>query len=113
MKKVSDEDGSGDSVRKLIRALKDEDKMDDDWKNFATHFDTILSDFTKSLQTLYPSLTQNEIKLSNYLHMNLSSKEISQLLNISVRGVETSRYRLWYSAALIICSLSIILKLEN
>ncbi|MHA4846438.1 ligand-binding sensor domain-containing protein [Flavitalea antarctica] len=94
LKKVSDEDGSGDSVRKLIRALKDEDKMDEDWKNFATHFDTIHSDFTKSLKLLYPNITHNEIKLSTYLHMNLSSKEISQLLNISVRGVEISRYRL-------------------
>jgi len=33
-------------------------------------------------------------KLTAYLRMNLSSKEIVQLLNISVRGVEISRYRL-------------------
>ena len=33
-------------------------------------------------------------KLCAYLRMNLSSKEIAQLENISVRGVEISRYRL-------------------
>ncbi len=39
-------------------------------------------------------MTANELKLCTYLRMNLSTKEIAQLLNISVRGVEISRYRL-------------------
>lgn len=34
------------------------------------------------------------MKLCAYLRMNLSSKQIAQLENISVRGVEISRYRL-------------------
>ncbi|MEY2917988.1 MAG: hypothetical protein RIS73_1702, partial [Bacteroidota bacterium] len=38
--------------------------------------------------------TGNELKLCAYLRMNLSTKEIAQLMNISVRGVEISRYRL-------------------
>lgn len=94
LKNVSDADDSSDNFKKLIKALKEEDKMDEEWKQFATHFDNIHSDFTKVLKNAYPNLTQNEIKLCTYLHMNLSSKEISQLLNISVRGVEVSRYRL-------------------
>ncbi|MGI8635692.1 MAG: triple tyrosine motif-containing protein [Segetibacter sp.] len=94
LKKVSDEDGTSDNVKKLIKALKEEDKMDEEWNQFATHFDNIHSNFTKALKNTYPIITQNEIKLCSYLHMNLSSKQIAQLLNISVRGVEISRYRL-------------------
>lgn len=41
-----------------------------------------------------PTITANELKLSAYLRMNLSSKEIAQLMNISIRGIEISRYRL-------------------
>ncbi len=34
------------------------------------------------------------MKLPHFIKMNLSTKEIAGLLNISVRGVESSRYRL-------------------
>jgi len=46
------------------------------------------------LKESYPDLTPNELKLCAYLRMNLSSKEIAQLLNITVKGVEVARYRL-------------------
>jgi DNA-binding CsgD family transcriptional regulator len=42
----------------------------------------------------FPVLTVKDIKLCIYLKMNLSSKEIAPLLNISYRGVELHRYRL-------------------
>ncbi|MGV3528251.1 MAG: triple tyrosine motif-containing protein [Flavisolibacter sp.] len=85
---------STDSVKKLIRILQEEEKMDDDWEYFASHFDKVHSDFLLALKEHYPNLTSNELKLSAYLRMNLSTKEVAQLMNISVRGVEISRYRL-------------------
>lgn len=89
------EDGkAADGMRKLIRILQDEEKMDDDWEYFAVHFDKVHSDFLVALKEHYPNLTANELKLSAYLRMNLSTKEVAQLMNISVRGVEISRYRL-------------------
>lgn len=42
----------------------------------------------------HPTITANELKLCAYVRMNISTKEIAQLMNISVRGVEISRYRL-------------------
>jgi DNA-binding CsgD family transcriptional regulator len=39
-------------------------------------------------------LTNSDLKVCAYLQLNLSSKEIAQLMNISVRGVEMSRYRI-------------------
>ena len=42
----------------------------------------------------FPELTPGDLRLAAYLKMNLSSKEIAPLLNISVRGVENKRYRL-------------------
>jgi DNA-binding CsgD family transcriptional regulator len=68
--------------------------MDKDWEMFASHFDNVHGDFLSALRETYPMLTLTDLKLSAYLRMNLTSKEIAKLLNITVRGVEISRYRL-------------------
>lgn len=78
----------------MLKALNEDEKMDEDWEHFAQHFDKVHSDFVYTLKEKFPSITANELKLSAYLRMNLSTKEIAQLMNISVRGVEISGYRL-------------------
>ena len=83
-----------DDFKKIIRSISDEDKLDKQWEQFAMHFDSVHSDFLVALKKKYSQLTPNELKLCAYLRMNLATKEIAQLMNISVRGVEISRYRL-------------------
>ena len=46
------------------------------------------------LSRTYPSLNMNERLMCAYLRMSMSTKEMAPMLNISVRGVETIRYRL-------------------
>ena len=58
------------------------------------NFNNIHDRFTQILKENFPILTANDIKMCAYLRMNLSTKEIASILNISVRGVEISRYRL-------------------
>lgn len=82
------------SLKRMIRSLSEDDRIDDEWKSFTMHFDKVHNDFFKSLKDKHPTITNSEIKLSAYLRMNLTTKEIAQLLNISVRGVEIGRYRL-------------------
>ncbi|MCW3073613.1 MAG: hypothetical protein JWP69_682 [Flaviaesturariibacter sp.] len=94
IKKNLDSGKTSDDFKKIIKTLNEEDKINEDWENFAIHFDKVHSDFLTALKNKYPALTPNELKLSAYLRMNLSSKEVAQLMNISVRGVEISRYRL-------------------
>jgi ligand-binding sensor domain-containing protein/DNA-binding CsgD family transcriptional regulator len=81
-------------LKKMTRSLSEDDNMDKEWESFAKHFDKVHSDFVLGLKEAHPNITPNEVKLSAYLRMNLSTKEIAQLMNISVRGVEISRYRL-------------------
>ena len=54
----------------------------------------LASSISPSNTIKYPKLTANELKLCTFLRLNLSTKEIAQLMNISLRGVELSRYRL-------------------
>ncbi|MCL1974510.1 MAG: hypothetical protein FWG54_06830 [Bacteroidetes bacterium] len=68
--------------------------QDDSLKKFEEHFDLVHNKFMEHLTAKYPELSANERKMCAFIKMNLSSKEIAPLLNISIRGVETLRYRL-------------------
>jgi DNA-binding CsgD family transcriptional regulator len=46
------------------------------------------------IKKAHPNLTHNDLRFCAYLRLNLTSKEISPLLNITDRSVETKRYRL-------------------
>lgn len=79
--------------RSVFKLLSDIDKKDDDWNNFALYFDQVHNNFLSVMKAKYPSLSPTDLKLCAYLRLNLTSKEIAQLLNISLKGVEISRYR--------------------
>jgi ligand-binding sensor domain-containing protein len=80
--------------RSVFRMMNDTEKNDDDWNRFAIYFDEVHNNFLSTLKTKFPQLSPTDLKLCAYLRLNLSSKEIAQLLNISLKGVEVSRYRL-------------------
>lgn len=79
---------------KLLKLITEEEKMDHDWEQFAIHFDQVHNQFLSRIKQLYPDLTASDLKIAAYIKMTLSSKEIAQLLNISLKGVEIARYRL-------------------
>ncbi|GAA4280715.1 triple tyrosine motif-containing protein [Gaetbulibacter aestuarii] len=86
-----------DNVRDLkkINRIIDRNLSDsDDWKLFEEAFNNADKDFLKKIKSLHPELTSNDLRLCAYLRLNLSSKEIAPLLNISPRSVEVKRYRL-------------------
>jgi DNA-binding CsgD family transcriptional regulator len=66
----------------------------DDWKFFEEAFNNADKDFLKKVKNYHPSLTNNDLRLCAYLRLNLSSKDIAPLLNISLSSVEIKRYRL-------------------
>lgn len=69
-------------------------QSDEVLKRIEEQFDLIHNNFMKRLHEKHPDLSNNERMMCAYLKMNLSTKEIAPLLNLSVRGVETIRYRL-------------------
>ncbi len=98
LEKLKKQDGKRDNmygeINRLLKVVKKENELSDDWERFSVHFDKVHSDFLKHLGEQFPNLSPNDFKLSAYLRMNLSTKEIAALMNISIRGVEASRYRL-------------------
>jgi DNA-binding CsgD family transcriptional regulator len=92
LKKTTTEDNR--SVKSLILSITKNISEEDSWKVFKEAFDSTDKDFLKKVKLAHSSLTPNDLRLCAYLRLNLSSKEIAPLLNISVRSVEIKRYRL-------------------
>lgn len=80
--------------RNLINKIDNEINNEKNWKVFETHFTNVHEEFLSKLKREYPQISPAELRLCACLRMNISSKEIASLLNISLRGVEASRYRL-------------------
>lgn len=79
---------------KLIRLLDENLSSEDDWAIFQTNFDRIHENFFRNLHIRFPELTSNDLRFCAYLRLNLSSKDIAHLMNISLKGVEVGRYRI-------------------
>ena len=83
-----------DEIDPVIQHIDNTISNEDDWKMFEEAFNYADTNFFKKLKEKHPDLTPNDLRLCVYLRLNLSSKEIAPLLNISPRSVEIKRYRL-------------------
>ncbi len=95
--KLKDENGkklADDQLRKIQKVIDEGMNDERDWNLFESSFNEAHESFFKKLKINHPDLVPNDLKLCAYLHMNMSSKEMASLLNISLRGVEIRRYRL-------------------
>ena len=81
-------------VKKVIKKINNHLIDKEDWLSFQLHFTNSHAQFFENLREKHPDLSSNEIKLSAYLKLNLSSKEIAALMNVANTSVEQSRYRL-------------------
>jgi ligand-binding sensor domain-containing protein/DNA-binding CsgD family transcriptional regulator len=92
LKKTAQNDSS--NIKSVISTINKNITEEDSWNVFKEAFDNADKDFLKRIKQMHPALTPNDLRLCAYLRLNLSSKEIAPLFNISVRSVEIKRYRL-------------------
>lgn len=78
-------------IRMIDKNIKDEE---DEWNLFESNFNQVHEQFYKKVLEAYPDLTAGDLKFAAYLKMNLSSKEIAPLLNITIKSLELKRHRL-------------------
>ena len=94
IKKQANDSTLNQKIQKLIQKLQHEEIQDEGWEQVMFHFNQLHREFFERLKTNYPQLTPKDLKMCAYLRMNLSTKEMTSLLNVTTRGVEASRYRL-------------------
>jgi DNA-binding CsgD family transcriptional regulator len=80
--------------KKILHLVESNISTEQDWQIFEANFNEVHQEFLEKLLEKYPNLTPSDLKLAAYLRMNLSTKEIAQLFNITNRSVELKRYRL-------------------
>ncbi|WP_197464090.1 triple tyrosine motif-containing protein [Rufibacter sp. DG15C] len=83
-----------EQLKKLQKVIEEGMDTDYDWNLFESSFNEAHENYFKKLKAVHPELTPKDLKLCAYLRLNMNSKEIATLLNITVRSVEISRYRL-------------------
>ncbi|EDP70383.1 50S ribosomal protein L33 [Flavobacteriales bacterium ALC-1] len=77
----------------LIRTIDFDLQDDNNWKNFSNYFQQVHKDFNSKVKELYPKISASELRFLSLVKMNLSSKEIASILNISNEGIKKARYR--------------------
>ena len=94
IKKELTELKDNEMIKPVIKIIDKNLNVNSDWELFQEAFNNADKDFLKHIKSLHPNLTPNDLRLCAYLRLNLTSKEIAPLLNISYRSVEVKRYRL-------------------
>ncbi|WP_136468871.1 tetratricopeptide repeat protein [Flagellimonas onchidii] len=91
---LKEKEESKKGYQQLIRTINFDLQDDNNWQNFSRYFEEVHKDFNSNVKSKYPQVTSNELRLLALLKMNLSSKEIANILNISPEGIKKARYRL-------------------
>ena len=80
--------------RRINTLLSDNLDAEADWQTFLIQFEQTHRNFFKRLKEAYPQLTTGDLRLCACLKLNMDTKDIASLMNLSVRAVENNRYRL-------------------
>lgn len=94
LKELKSENPNSRSYQKVINTINLDINNDNNWDQFRSYFEDVHKDFNSKVMRNYPEVSNNDLRLMSLLKMNLSSKEIANILNISTEGVKKARYRL-------------------
>lgn len=85
---------SSPSLKAIKSLIENHQTTESYWDSFKEHFENIHPNFFEKLKIEHPELTNNEIRLSAYLKLNLTNKEIAVLQNIEPSSVKRAKIRL-------------------
>lgn len=81
-------------IKTIKTSLREHKFLDAEWDKFRLHFEQVHPGFFEKLKSKHANLTNNELRLYAYFHINLSTKEIAALLNIEAASVRQAKARL-------------------
>ncbi len=94
LKELKSNSDNGRHYQKVINTINLDINNDNNWEQFRSYFEDVHKGFNSKVKKQYPEVSPNDLRLMALLKMNLSSKEIANILNISTEGVKKARYRL-------------------
>lgn len=85
---------SKDEITKLLRDLQSYKTISNNKKELKSYLEKVNDEYLFNLTKNYPDLTKEEQHLCSLIYLNLKNKDISNLLNLSIRSIENKRYRI-------------------
>ena len=92
--KVNDPAERKQGIQSLSRIVSNHLRLNEDAQEFQVNIETVNHDFFNKLDQQFEGLTTNDKHLCGLIRLNLSSKDIAAIKNISTKSVEMGRYRL-------------------
>jgi len=86
-------DETKNSIHKISKELQRSIESEI-WSEFEIRFKEVHFEFYNKLIEKYPDLTPNEQRLSAFLKLNISTKDISELTGQTINAIEMGRFRL-------------------
>jgi len=77
-----------------LKRLKKEVSSSEEWDDFTRHFNELNYEFIRKLKDRHPGLTKNDVRFIIYIYMNLTTKEISNLLGITSESARKRKERI-------------------
>ncbi|WP_235295811.1 tetratricopeptide repeat protein [Portibacter marinus] len=93
-KKVKTLENQEIGLDQMVRAIDLDLNSDESWEQFSTYFDSVHQGFNAKAMSIYPEIKPNDLRLMALIMLNISTKEVAQILNISISGVKKARQRL-------------------
>lgn len=93
-KQLKEQQDNAKGYQDLIQTINFDQQDDKNWESFTQYFEQVHKDFAGKVKAKYPNVTKNELRFMALMKMNMSSKEIASILNISNAGVKKARNRL-------------------
>ena len=90
MKKSTAEEGNNQLINNIKSALSQKDY----WSEFVMKFSQVHPDFSTNLKAKYPTLTQKDISFCTLIKLNLSNKEIANMMQVSHASIISKKYLL-------------------
>ncbi len=91
--RMSDNNNTNSKIQEIIRQLEGRNDISN-WIEVEKSLEGNNNTFLENLVKEHPDLTINERRLCTFMHLNMSTKEISNITNQTINGINAARTRL-------------------
>ncbi|HAP62090.1 MAG TPA: hypothetical protein DCR93_22195 [Cytophagales bacterium] len=81
-------------LRSIYKDLNDTVNKEESWDSFLHRFEAVHPHFFERLKRDYPVLTNNDLKISAYVKVGMTNKDIAQVTHLAVASVKKNLNRL-------------------
>ena len=85
---------TGRSYNEITKLINTNRLIERDWENFKSVFEQVHPEFFSKLKAKYSAISSNELRMAAMMKMNLNTKEMASILNITPESVKKARYRM-------------------